>query len=339
MGKTSITERVLGGSLRVDREAGIIHGVRILGLESRNRRRYLPEAIKRARALYEGAKVYFDHPPKERIGSVRGIKEQAGWLQSVTIDADGGLRGNFHYFKSDPLTAKIAEAAERRPDQFGFSHNIDGVTEHRGGQTVVTEITDVRSVDLVTDPATTHGLFEGRGGDGMPTNGEELARWLEAVDDAPSHDKYNDQTARAWCEERILLVFNSSDTLEGKLARIEKVLLHQESLVGRAPADDSPGPATEFPEDEGGTDPLGAEPMRPKFEKLLLDVVRSDKTVPAKMDLIKRILTAKAERSADVTNQVLKDLGIDAGSGPAFESRQRGGSLPKTGSELAAWLR
>ena len=50
-------------SLRVDREKGIVYGVKIIGLQSPNRtdgsngRRYLPEALQRAIPLYEGMKV------------------------------------------------------------------------------------------------------------------------------------------------------------------------------------------------------------------------------------------------------------------------------------------
>ena len=42
--------------------AGVIRGVKILGLESRNGRSYLPEALAQAAALYEDAKVNVNHP-------------------------------------------------------------------------------------------------------------------------------------------------------------------------------------------------------------------------------------------------------------------------------------
>jgi hypothetical protein len=68
--------------LRVDRTAGIIRGVKILGLTSRNGRRYLPEALARAASLYEGAKVNVNHAKgaspsgrdyQDRLGFVRGV--------------------------------------------------------------------------------------------------------------------------------------------------------------------------------------------------------------------------------------------------------------------------
>ncbi|MGD0652819.1 MAG: hypothetical protein ABSA16_00610, partial [Thermoguttaceae bacterium] len=51
-----------GVRMRVDREEGVIRGVKILGLESRNRRSYLPEALAQAARLYEDAKVNVNHP-------------------------------------------------------------------------------------------------------------------------------------------------------------------------------------------------------------------------------------------------------------------------------------
>ena len=51
-----------GVRMGVDRLAGVIRGVKILGLESRNGRTYLPEALAAAAPLYEGAKVNVNHP-------------------------------------------------------------------------------------------------------------------------------------------------------------------------------------------------------------------------------------------------------------------------------------
>ena len=71
-----------GASMQVDAEAGVIRGVKILGLTSRNGRTYLPEALSEAAALYENAKVNVNHPKgnpagprdyQDRIGSIRNV--------------------------------------------------------------------------------------------------------------------------------------------------------------------------------------------------------------------------------------------------------------------------
>lgn len=354
MAKASITERVTGGSLRVDREAGVIRGVRILGTVSRNRRRYLPEAIRKAKSLYEGAKVYFDHPSRERIGTVRAIEEQAGWLQSVTVASDGGLTGDFHYFKTDPKCAKIAEAAERRPEQFGFSHNIEGVTEHRSGETIVTEIEVVHSVDLVTDPATTNSLFEGRAADGLPRNGEDLARWLRETSDplggASLGGTSNAKAIRADCEQKILAIVRSKDAVPEKLSKIEPILRRQDAALAGVDDDGTVVPKTESRKrapkralptngqdlaaylreaDDPLDNPSSGKSMRAKAEELILDIVRSTETVKTKLGQIERVLTSQDER-----------LG-NGDAGTALESRHRFGAdgLPRNGKDLARWLR
>jgi hypothetical protein len=149
-----------GATLRIDRENGVIQGVKLLGPESRNGRVYPKEVIARASALYEGARVNVDHgegdPSKarrygERIGIIRNVRVEPG---------DGGLRGDFFANPKHALWEQLAWDAQHSPNAVGFSHNILGRTSRRDGKTVVEEITRVQSVDLVADPATTQGLFE-----------------------------------------------------------------------------------------------------------------------------------------------------------------------------------
>jgi len=152
----------LGKPERVDRDKGILYGVKVLGLESQNGRRYTPEAVQRALSMYEGLGVYTNHP--KNPGDVRDVRDRFGWFEGIRRDTDGGLRGNFHLLDpGDPLSVKVMNAAEQKPDLYGFSHNAEGDGyRDADGTFIVEEITDVRSVDLVTEPATTGGLFEGR---------------------------------------------------------------------------------------------------------------------------------------------------------------------------------
>ncbi len=71
-----------GVAVRVDRQQGVIRGVKILGLQSRNGRVYRPEALVEAAPLYEGAKVNVNHaaagdgarlPGPDRRDSFRGV--------------------------------------------------------------------------------------------------------------------------------------------------------------------------------------------------------------------------------------------------------------------------
>lgn len=160
MGVEFLVERVSCGPVgRIDAEAGILYDVKVLGPESLNRRLYPRSTIERARGLYEGKKVNVDHPAASQADSARSIDDTCGWLQEVRVAGDS-LRGDLHLLKSDPRAPKILEVAQRNPSLFGLSHNVEGKVRRDGDSVIVEEILRVRSVDIVSDPATTRSLFE-----------------------------------------------------------------------------------------------------------------------------------------------------------------------------------
>ena len=79
-----------------DREAGILRGVKVLGLESKNGRSYQPSALQRAASLYEGAKVNVNHPAGNPTGP-RDYRDRIGQIKSVVMRAGEGLFGDFHF--------------------------------------------------------------------------------------------------------------------------------------------------------------------------------------------------------------------------------------------------
>ncbi len=148
-----------GVSMRVDRQAGVIRGVKLLGLESRNGRTYLPEALSQATRLYESAKVNVNHPKGNPTGP-RDYQDRIGTIRHVTVRSGEGLFGDFHFNPKHALAEQLMWDAERAPENVGFSHNVEARVGRRGDRVVVEAITRVQSVDLVADPATTRGLFE-----------------------------------------------------------------------------------------------------------------------------------------------------------------------------------
>ena len=94
-------------------------------------------------------------------GQERKMIEHFGVLRNIKRRGDA-IYGDLHYLKSHPRADEITERAERMGDTFGLSHNADGYTVHRNGREIVEDIEEVRSVDLVTDPATSSGLFESK---------------------------------------------------------------------------------------------------------------------------------------------------------------------------------
>jgi hypothetical protein len=148
-----------GVAIRVDRQAGVIRGVKLLGLESRNGRSYLPEALAQAAPLYEQAKVNVNHP-KGNPTSPRDYQDRIGTIHQVTVRPGEGLFGDFHFNPKHTLAEQLIWDAEHAPENVGFSHNVEARVGRRGERVVVEAITRVQSVDLVADPATSRGLFE-----------------------------------------------------------------------------------------------------------------------------------------------------------------------------------
>jgi len=148
-----------GVRLRVDRQAGVIHGVKILGTESRNGRSYPPETLQQAVPLYEDAKVNVNHPKGDPNGP-RDYQDRIGVIRSVLVRPGEGLFADFHFNPKHTLAEQLLWDAEHAPENVGFSHNVEARTARRADRLVVEAITRVQSVDLVADPATTRGLFE-----------------------------------------------------------------------------------------------------------------------------------------------------------------------------------
>jgi hypothetical protein len=148
-----------GLTLRLDRPLSVIHGVKILGLESRNGRRYSPEALAAAAALYEGAKVNVNHP-RPGGGAPRDYQDRLGSIREVRFQAGEGLFADLQFNPKHALAEQLSWDAEHAPENVGLSHNVEARTAQREGTVIVEAILKVRSVDLVADPATTNGLFE-----------------------------------------------------------------------------------------------------------------------------------------------------------------------------------
>jgi hypothetical protein len=148
-----------GVTLRVDRAAGVLRGVKLIGLESLNGRRYRPEALAAAVALYEGAKVNVNHP-KEGPLAPRDYRDRLGVIREVEFRAEEGLFGTLHFNPKHAVAEQLAWDAEHNPRNVGFSHNVLARLTRDGAQSLVEAITHVQSVDLVADPASTRGLFE-----------------------------------------------------------------------------------------------------------------------------------------------------------------------------------
>jgi hypothetical protein len=151
-----------GAAMRVDRDAAVIRGVKILGLESRNGRSYLPSAVAAAATLYEGIKVYVNHA--KGSAPARDYQDRLGVLRGVAMHDGDGLFGDLHFNPKHALAEQLLWDAEHATENVGLSHHVVARTARRGDGVVIESIERVESVDLVADPATTRSLFESASG-------------------------------------------------------------------------------------------------------------------------------------------------------------------------------
>jgi len=171
-----------GTAIRVDRARSLITGVKVLGAESANGRRYTPEALRQAVGLYEGAAVNVDHIDSAR----RSYRDRIGRLQNARLDADG-VYADLLINPKHPLAEQLLWDAEHCPRNVGLSHDAEGRTRIDQGLVIVEAITKVRGVDLVAEPATTHGLFEDAAAVADPPRG------TTADDEPPAEDADDDR--------------------------------------------------------------------------------------------------------------------------------------------------
>ena len=148
-----------GQAVRIDPREGVLIGVKLIGLNSRNGRRYREAALVQGAALYEGAKVNVNHPKTGPL-EPRDYQDRLGVIRAVEFRPGEGLFGNLHFNPKHALAEQLLWDAEHNPRNVGFSHNVQAQVSRIDSEVIVEAITRVQSVDLVADPAATEGLFE-----------------------------------------------------------------------------------------------------------------------------------------------------------------------------------
>jgi hypothetical protein len=152
------------GEAKVDRGERLIRNVTLCGKVSKNGRTYSEQALNDAVRLYEHAPFYFDHPTeaqlRERKGA-RSVLDLAGEILNPRRVGDQ-VKGDLHILEREPTSSLAFALAEQMPHRAGMSHRGRGTVRPGalGQADVVESLAEVFAVELVTDPATTTGLFE-----------------------------------------------------------------------------------------------------------------------------------------------------------------------------------
>ena len=93
-------------SVRVDRKEGVLRGVKILGLRSRNGRQYMEEALRGAIELYNGAKVNVNHAKGSPLAP-RDYQDRIGVLRNVSLQEESGLFGDLYFNPKHALAEQL----------------------------------------------------------------------------------------------------------------------------------------------------------------------------------------------------------------------------------------
>lgn len=155
-----------------------ISGVKIIGTESLNGRRYPIDVLERCQKLYEGALVNINH----KLGAEgRDYTDRIGRVVNVRCESDG-LYGDLVYNPHHKDAKSLEWWAENDQKAVGLSHMAQVRSKWtQEGIEEVTDIVKVDSVDLVANPATTKGLLESVASASVEEDFfDEVAKRLEA---------------------------------------------------------------------------------------------------------------------------------------------------------------
>jgi len=175
MGAKATFFSVLQG--RVDREAGIVHGVAVitegpaLGHGMFVDTTTLAQVMEQAKTYIGGLKVKLDHnaSASEIVGYLTGFR-----VEGTTVRAD------LHLLRSSPRREYILELAETIPDTFGLSIAFSG-TDEKIGENWFARCTEIYSADIVSEPAANpSGLFQ-VGEITQPTSSEMTPEEIQAA--------------------------------------------------------------------------------------------------------------------------------------------------------------
>ncbi len=150
---------------RIDREKGIIRGVKLLGLRSKNKRSYDTRGVQEsAIKLLPNSAIYIDHP--KEASSSRSYRDKFGVVgKKVEYRPGEGFFGDIHFNPKNQVAEQFIWDVLYAPNTFGMSINSsvryanDGRPDKTGDK-VVESIDMLRSVDVVTRPGTADGIFE-----------------------------------------------------------------------------------------------------------------------------------------------------------------------------------
>jgi hypothetical protein len=308
---------------RLESGAIVLRRVKYLGARSANvnpdgtHNAYTLEARKGSQRLYEGAKLFADHPERTNPNRERGLKEQLGRLRGpFTHEADGSY-ADAHLNPKHPLAEAIAWSAEHSPDDLGLSHNAQGRGRVQGGDCLIEEITRVRSVDFVCAAATTKGLYEGRTEDDMLITKERLVELRNAAA-AKSKLEAKQKALLEAVDEAALLAILADGALPAE-EKVMQALALLATKAGAAPEAEGMEGAAEKKPAEGETKLI--ESLRKEIDDMKVAQRARERVAARGQMLAESKLPASA--ITDVFKQLVEGAETDEAAKALIEDRKR----------------
>ena len=138
-------------------KGNLVKNVKVLGQRSRNGRYYPLDVMQKALSKYDGIVVNLDHKPNEP----RSVLERFGRIINPRLESDG-IYGDLEFNTGHAWAGAFEYFVQNQPDAIGLSHAAIAKTrmDHKTGEEIVEDITELDSVDIVHSAATNKNLFE-----------------------------------------------------------------------------------------------------------------------------------------------------------------------------------
>lgn len=147
---------------RVSIRKNVIEGVHLVGFQAKNRMApdkapytYKESALKAAVTLYDNVDVYLSHG---KGNDERPIESKIGYVTKPRFKEGAGVVGDLVLNEGHQHFAAMMWWAQNKPENLGMSHVATNL--YNSKENAVVEVRKVHSVDIVSSPSTTNGLFK-----------------------------------------------------------------------------------------------------------------------------------------------------------------------------------
>ena len=165
-----------------DKKNLIVKDHKVLGIISKNGYTYPIATQQEALPIFEGAKAYLNHPTTKEMGEARNVRDLIGYHKNLRVKEDGTY-SDLHLINNRTVQDYVIPVAETASHLIGSSVVIRGKMKNvKDSLPQIEKIYACRSIDLVSEPATTNGLYESDQHTGHSNNNTQSEDTMELKD-------------------------------------------------------------------------------------------------------------------------------------------------------------